>query len=166
MDLASLVSAGGGESPELLFQVGDFVLLGGDRSFERVDVIVLLLLRLVVGGFEFLGGFDEGRQKFAIAHVVGTGLVVIAHQEDEAVGGWRIFDQILKSLRQGPLDILGYEAGAQRVVAIVIAQRSRAQFADEIQPQITVRDILFQQPVGGACNRRDVRVNGRDVEMR
>jgi hypothetical protein len=51
------------------------------------------------------------------------------------VRGLRLFDQILKSLRQGLLDILRYEAVAQRVVAIVVAEGDGTQFVDEIEAE-------------------------------
>ena len=61
-----------------------------------------------------------------------------------------VFNQILKRLGQGLLGVLGDEAVAQRLVAIVVAEGDRAQFVDEVQPQIGVLDILFQTPVGGS----------------
>ena len=110
---------------------------------ETLDVILFLLLRLVVGSFEFLDGFDERGQKLAIAHIVGARLVVVPDDQGEAVGGLRVFRPNPGTLRQGLFDILRYKSVAQRVVAIGVAEGIRAELIDEIQSQIGLRCLFL-----------------------
>jgi hypothetical protein len=95
-----------GRSAEVVFECGDFFLLCGHELFEIVDIVLLLVLV----GFEFLHGFDEWGQEFAVAHIVGARFVVIADDQGEAVGRLWVLHQILKVLGQSLLDILRYEA--------------------------------------------------------